>query len=102
VSRGISPSHTQKPGFSRGCAHPPCSGPVGVFGLGKGGGDDTDEGDKGDMTKALSRKSTMRTELRCRLDSGQEDESCGYGSGQAIIGTLLMLFFGLPSMTRSL
>jgi len=25
-----------------------------------------------------------------------------YGSGQAMIGTLLMLFFGLPSMTRSL
>jgi membrane-associated phospholipid phosphatase len=26
----------------------------------------------------------------------------GYGSGHAMIGTLLMLFFGLPSMTRSL
>ena len=26
----------------------------------------------------------------------------GYGSGQLMIGTLLMLFFGLPSMTRSL
>jgi hypothetical protein len=26
----------------------------------------------------------------------------GHGSGQAMIGTLLMLFFGLPSMTRSL
>jgi hypothetical protein len=25
-----------------------------------------------------------------------------YGSGQLMIGTLLMLFFGLPSMTRSL
>jgi hypothetical protein len=25
-----------------------------------------------------------------------------YGSGQAMIGTELMLFFGLPSMTRSL
>src|SRR5260370_23606286 len=24
-----------------------------------------------------------------------------YGSGQLMIGTLLMLFFGLPSMTRS-
>jgi hypothetical protein len=25
-----------------------------------------------------------------------------YGTGQLMIGTLLMLFFGLPSMTRSL
>jgi hypothetical protein len=33
---------------------------------------------------------------------GVHEVSLGYGSGQPMIGTLLMLFFGLPSMTRSL
>ncbi len=33
--------------------------------------------------------------------SGQEVCSC-YGAGHPMMGTVLMLFFGLPSITRSL
>src|ERR1700730_16196623 len=47
------------------------------------------------------------SELRRDRGGVREDESSlaiahAYGSGQLMIGTELMLFFGLPSMTRSL
>jgi hypothetical protein len=56
-----------------------------------------DPSDSGDQKSSSEFPDPSRSDTGAHRDEPDPD-----GAGQPMIGTLLMLFFGLPSMTRSL